>query len=284
MEIIHTIAALRERTDAWRTKGLRQALAPTMGNLHAGHLDLVVAARKTADRVVASIFVNPTQFGPGEDFETYPRTLEADSAQLRMAGVDLLFAPSLDEMYPHGRKTLTVVDMPTLSRLLCGRHRPGHFPGVVTIVSKLFNLCSPDVALFGEKDFQQLVLVRQLVQDLDFAVEIQSVPIRREQDGLAMSSRNRYLSSEERRQAPRLYETLRELAARIRAGDHQYAGLEQLGEDSLRKAGFRPDYVAIRSTADLLPPSFWEEQTKEDLVVLAAACLGKARLIDNIRA
>ena len=286
MKTIHTIAALREQVGAWKAEGLKLALAPTMGNLHAGHLDLARAAREAADRVLVSIFVNPTQFGQGEDFEAYPRTLETDGAKLRSAGVDLLFVPSVDEMYPQGRgqgrERLTVVEVPELSRCLCGRSRPGHFAGVAGVVSKLFNLCSPDVAVFGEKDFQQLVVIRQMVRDLNFPVEIRAAPIRREQDGLAMSSRNRYLSPEERRRAPRLYETLRDLAERIRARDCRYADLERMGEDGLKEAGFKPDYVSVRRVSDLSEP-VEGERTEDELVILAAAYLGKARLIDNIR-
>ena len=282
MKTIHTIAALQEQVGVWKAGGLKLALVPTMGHLHAGHLDLARAAREAADRVLVSIFVNPTQFGQGEDFEAYPRTLEADGAKLRNAGVDLLFAPSVDEMYPQGRERLTVVEVPDLSRCLCGQSRPGHFAGVTGVISKLFNLCSPDVAVFGEKDFQQLVVIRQLVRDLNFPVEILAVPIRREGDSLAMSSRNRYLSPEQRRRAPRLYKILRDLAERIRAGDHRYADLERIGEAGLKEAGFRPDYVSVRRVSDLSEPPE-EEWADDELVILAAAYLGKARLIDNIR-
>ena len=282
MHTVSASAALRAQTHAWKAAGHTIALVPTMGNLHAGHLDLVAAARAAADRVLVSLFVNPTQFSPGEDFANYPRTLEADQAQLRQAGADLLFAPSVEEMYPHGRDNLTVIDIPSLTGLLCGQSRPGHFAGVAGVVAKLFNLCTPDLAWFGEKDFQQLTVIRRLVRDLNFPVDIRSAPTRRETDGLAMSSRNRYLTPEERRRAPELHATLCDLVERIRAGDRRYADLEREGETRLRAAGFAPDYVAIRRVADLLPPAP-DADDHEARIVLAAARLGKARLIDNLR-
>lgn len=280
MKTIHAIADLRAQVRAWKTAGQTLALVPTMGNLHAGHLDLVAAARAAANRTLVSLFVNPTQFGPGEDFAAYPRTLDADREQLRRAGADLLFAPSEQTMYPHGRERLATIDIPSLTGLLCGKSRPGHFVGVASVVGKLFNLCAPDIALFGEKDFQQLTVIRQLARDLNFPVDIRAVPTRREADGLAMSSRNRYLTPDERRRAPQLHATLHDLAERIRAGDRRYGELERQGEARLAAAGFRPDYIAVRRVADLLPPA---PDADEERVILAAAHLGKARLIDNIR-
>jgi len=272
-----TIAALRERLASWRRTGERIALVPTMGNLHAGHLQLVEAARKRADRVVVSIFVNPTQFGEGEDYASYPRTLAEDTRKLCARSTDLLFSPQPAEVYPEGSKT--VVEVRELNRILCGRFRPVHFNGVTTVVSKLLNMVQPDVALFGEKDFQQLLVIRRMVADLDIPVEIVGVPTVREADGLAMSSRNDYLSVAERLIAPSLYRSLRAAKQLIEAGGRDFRQIEQQQLEALRQVGFNPDYFSIRRRSDLL----LAEKQDVDLVILAAAWLGKARLIDNVQ-
>ncbi|MFZ1494206.1 MAG: pantoate--beta-alanine ligase [Candidatus Competibacter denitrificans] len=280
MQTVHTIAELRAHVSGWRRAGERVALVPTMGNLHRGHIHLVERARAQAPRTVASIFVNPSQFGPKEDFAGYPRTLAEDSRQLEAAGLDLLFAPSVAEMYPRSLETMTQVSVPELSGVLCGASRPIHFRGVATVVSKLFNMAQPDIALFGEKDWQQLMVIRRLVADLDFPIEIIGVPTVRETDGLAMSSRNGYLTSAERAIAPALYATLLASAEQLRAGGRDY---EQVAADAnarLADAGFRPDYFTIRRADDLQPPG----ENDRDLRILAAAWLGRARLIDNIAA
>ncbi len=280
METLHRIPDLRRRRAAWRTAGERLALVPTMGNLHAGHLALVERARALADRVVVSIFVNPLQFGPGEDFETYPRTLEADLAALAPLGVDLVFAPPEAEIYPEGRAATTRVEVPGLSDRFCGRHRPGFFVGVATVVAKLFNLVEPEWALFGEKDYQQLLVIRKMVRDLDWPIRIEGVPTVREPDGLALSSRNAYLTPAERRCAPGLYRTLQWVAQRVRQDRAlPRPELEAAAMERLRDQGFRPDYVAIRRRGDLE----YAQPEDRELIVLAAAWLGsRARLIDNL--
>jgi len=278
MNTQRTIAGVREQVRAWRLAGERVAFVPTMGNLHAGHMSLVARARELADRVVVSIFVNPLQFSVGEDLSAYPRTPEEDAVMLEGAGVDLLFLPEEAEVYPRGREGVTYVEVPGISELLCGASRPGHFRGVATVVCKLFNIVQPDVACFGEKDFQQLAVLRRMVAELDIPVEMVGVPTMREVDGLAMSSRNGYLSSEERRIAPALYQTLQALARRLREGESDYSLLQREGVVELEKAGFRPDYLEIRRADDLMPPHGGEGV----LVILAAAWLGRARLIDNL--
>ena len=277
LQVAH-VADLRERVRAWRVAGERIAFVPTMGNLHAGHLSLVRAGRMHADRVVASIFVNPLQFGPSEDLDAYPRTLDADRRQLEASGCDLLFTPSVDEVYPRGQDSQTRVEVPGISDILCGASRPGHFVGVATVVCKLLNMVQPDVALFGEKDFQQLLVIRRLVEDLALPVEVVGVPTARESDGLAMSSRNGYLTPEERALAPALYRVLNATAEAMRAGE-PIERAERAGLDALAAAGLRPDYLSVRRAEDLAPAG------PEDraLVILAAAYLGRARLIDNLR-
>lgn len=278
MRTVHTIAELRAQVAAWRRAGERVAFVPTMGNLHRGHIHLVERARELAPRTVASIFVNPTQFGPSEDYAGYPRTLEDDGRQLAAAELGLLFAPNVAEMYPRPLDEMTQVTVPQLSGILCGASRPIHFRGVATVVSKLFNMVQPDVALFGEKDWQQLVVIRRLVADLDFPVEIVGVPTVREADGLAMSSRNGYLTAEERAIAPALYATLVASAERLRAGERDYERLAGEAKTQLAAVGFRPDYFEIRRAHDLRPPADGDT----DLRILAAAWLGRARLIDNL--
>ena len=279
MRITGSIPKLRALIAEWRRHRQRVAFVPTMGNLHPGHLSLVEKARAISDRVVASIFVNPMQFGPAEDFASYPRTLAADEAVLREQGTDLLFAPELAAMYPLDRRRTTRVEVPDISDMLCGEFRPGFFTGVATVVAKLFNLVQPDVAVFGEKDFQQLVIIRRMVTELDWPIEVVGMPTVREADGLAMSSRNAYLRAEERAVAPRLYAVLCDLADRLRGGSGDFQALEAGGMQQLAAAGFQPDYVSVRRWEDLAEP----DASDRKLVVLAAAWLGdRARLIDNI--
>ena len=277
MKTINDIGGLRAKVEYWR-RGGNVAFVPTMGNLHAGHLSLVREARKIADRVVVSIFVNPLQFGAGEDFENYPRTLELDAGMLEGEGTDLLFAPPVELMYPKPASEQTLVKVPGISELLCGAHRPGHFVGVATVVCKLFNMVQPDIALFGKKDFQQLMVIRRMVEDLAMPVRVVGIDTYRESDGLAMSSRNGYLEPEERAMAPVLYRVLSGLAEKLRQGNEDYAGLQSQAVRELDENGFRTDYVAIRRAEDLLEPA----PDEANLVVLIAAYLGKARLIDNI--
>ena len=281
MQILNTIAELRAQVTAWKRAGERVAFVPTMGNLHPGHIRLVERARELASRTVASIFVNPMQFGANEDYAGYPRTLENDGRQLQAAGLDLLFAPPLTEIYPRPLEQMTQVAVPELPAVLCGVSRPTHFNGVTTVVTKLFNQVQPDVAVFGEKDWQQLLLIRRMVIDLDMPVEIVGVPIVREADGLAMSSRNGYLSVQERAIAPTLYAILQATAERLQKGERDYAGLEAEAKMRLAAASFRPDYVEIRGSNDLQRPTE-ETQAISDLRIFAAAWLGRARLIDNL--
>lgn len=274
----HTVAELRQRIKRWRDIHQRVALVPTLGNLHAGHLALVKRAHELAERVVVSIFVNPMQFGPKEDFGAYPRTPEADRLQLAVNGVDLLFAPEVDEVYPGGVDNVSRVEVPALSGILDGASRPGHFTGVATVVTKLFNMVQPDVAIFGEKDYQQLLVIRRMTADLCLPVEIVGHPTVREPDGLAMSSRNQYLTKPERAQAPLLNYVLRETVLALRAGERDFAALQQQAMQRLDQEGFRSDYVEIRQADSLMAPGAGDTR----FVVLGAAQLGKARLIDNV--
>ncbi|MCO5762539.1 MAG: pantoate--beta-alanine ligase [Chromatiaceae bacterium] len=278
LETIEQISTLRERVAGWRRAGQRVAFVPTMGNLHAGHLALVAEARRLAERVVVSIFVNPLQFGPQEDFGAYPRTLARDQELLAGAGTDLLFAPSVEVVYPRGQAEQTRVEVPGISDILCGASRPGHFVGVATVVCKLFNMVQPDLAVFGEKDYQQLMVIRRMTLDLSLPVAIQGLATVREADGLAMSSRNGYLTAQERARAPALYLTLRRCAEWLRQG-LDIAAVEGLGREEIAAAGFGPDYVSVRRAANLGLPQAGDRE----LVVLAAARLGRARLIDNLR-
>ena len=274
----HTVADLRLRLQRWRNIGQSVALVPTMGNLHAGHIALVKHANRLADRVVVSIFVNPMQFGPKEDFGAYPRTPEADRLQLAVAGTDLLFTPEVEEVYPGGMEGVTRVEVPAFSGILDGASRPGHFTGVATVVAKLFNMVQPDVAVFGEKDYQQLLVIRRMAADLCLPIQIVGHPTVREADGLAMSSRNQYLSKSERAQAPLLQRVLRDTEKALREGARGYATLQQQAVEKLTAGGFRPDYVEIRQADTLAPPG----EDEKRFVVLGAAWLGKARLIDNL--
>ncbi|MEJ1965244.1 MAG: pantoate--beta-alanine ligase [Gammaproteobacteria bacterium] len=280
METVTTIAAVRERVRQWRAQKLRVAFVPTMGNLHPGHISLIELARKRGDRFIASIFVNPMQFGPNEDFAHYPRTPTNDERMLAEAGCDLMFMPDVAEIYPRGYEHDTRVAVPELSAVLDGEFRPGHFDGVSTIVAKLFNIVTPDIAVFGEKDFQQLAIIRRMVADLCVPIEIVGAPTVREGDGLAMSSRNQYLTAEERKIAPTLHQTLMRVVARIKSGDSDFATIESAELDTLKKHGFRPDYFTVRDAKTLTAPVGPEAR---HLVVLVAARLGKARLIDNLQ-
>ncbi len=277
MLTVTSIAALRRQISRWREAGESIALVPTMGNLHDGHLQLVRIAHKKADRVVVSIFVNPTQFGEGEDFAAYPRTEREDREKLHKHAVDLLFQPSLQEIYPPGSSTFITVN--GISDLHCGASRLGHFSGVATIVCKLFNMVQPDVALFGEKDWQQLAVIRCMVRDLDMPVAIVAVATVREADGLAMSSRNAYLTVAQRRIAAKLYQSLREAKQMLVSEAMEFSRIEQQQLQFLTEAGFQPDYFSICYADNLLPATRFDR----DLIILVAAKLGKARLIDNIQ-
>lgn len=282
MQIIRELPSLQQILSDWRQQGESFALVPTMGNLHAGHLALVKAAVPAADRTMATIFVNPTQFVAGEDYDHYPRTAEEDCRLLEQAGGDLVFMPDVETMYPAGVANHTRVTVPGLDNILCGEYRPGHFSGVATVVTKLLNMIRPDLAFFGEKDYQQLLVIRRLVTDLAIDVDVRSVPTVREADGLAMSSRNNYLTDTERALAPQLYELLCDIAEKLRAGRTDYRELETAAMSQLADAGWRPEYVAIRRADDLAQPEP-DAGATISLVILAAAWLGRARLIDNIR-
>jgi len=278
MITLEEIDALRRQIQRWRKADDSIALVPTMGNLHPGHLKLVEVAMNMADRVVVSIFVNPMQFGEGEDFAAYPRTMEEDSGSLESLGTDLLFAPAVSDVYPASSGSQTRVDVPEISDIFCGTSRPGHFVGVATVVCKLFNMVQPDIAIFGDKDFQQLMVIRRMTEDLSFPIRIHGVPTVREEDGLARSSRNGYLTTEERAHAPAIYRSLQQTADKIRAGDTNYERLVKQAQETLEAEGFRPDYFRVVRAGDLMEPS----RDDTELVILAAAYLGKARLIDNI--
>lgn len=278
MNTVKTVLELRAAVARARSEGKRIALTPTMGNLHSGHAALVSKAAQRADFVVASIFVNPLQFGPNEDLATYPRTLAADQEKLLQAGCNLLFTPGVEEMYPHGMADQTLVSVPHLSQGLCGASRPGHFEGVATVVSKLSNMVQPDLAIFGEKDFQQLAVIRAMVRDLNMPIQIIGEPTVRADDGLALSSRNGYLDEAQRAAAPALYQAIRQTAEAISAGEQDFETLLNSKKQQLQAAGFRIDYLEIRN-ADSLRPTTAEDP---DLVILAAAFMGKTRLIDNL--
>jgi pantoate--beta-alanine ligase len=278
MIIAQSVAELKHEIARLRAAGRRIAFVPTMGNLHAGHRYLMQQARRHADAVVASIYVNPLQFGPQEDFGAYPRTPQPDRTLLEAAGVELLFFPDDAAIYPRGRAASTRVEVPGVSDILCGAARPGHFRGVTTVVHRLFQLVTPDVALFGKKDYQQLLVIRLMTADFDLPIEIIGVDTVRDADGLAMSSRNGYLTPAERSVAPRLYATLQALAGQIQCAASGFAAYETQAAQQLEMAGFRPDYVSVRRWQDLAIPGPDDRQ----LVILAAAWLGRARLIDNL--
>ena len=278
MNTVKSVRDLRAAIAQARAEGKQIAFVPTMGNLHAGHAALVEKAAQRADFVVASIFVNPLQFGPSEDLDKYPRTLAADQDKLVEAGCHLLFTPDVEEMYPHGMHGQTRVSVPGVSEGLCGASRPGHFEGVATVVSKLFNMVQPDLAIFGQKDFQQLAVIRTLVRDLNMPIQIIGEPTVRAEDGLALSSRNGYLNAEQRAAAPTLYRSLEQIASAIQAGERDYPRLIAQAQQLQSAAGFRPDYLEIRESNSLRPASAEDRQ----LVILVAAFIGSTRLIDNL--
>ncbi len=278
MQTVADPSALRAIVRGWHALGHSVALVPTMGNLHAGHFALLKQARSRCDRVVASIFVNPTQFGPGEDFATYPRSLAQDQAGLADLGCDVAFTPEVDTMYPFGIENATRVHVPQITEILEGAHRPGHFDGVTTVVSKLFHLVQPDMAVFGRKDYQQLKVIERMTRDLGLPINIVGAETQREDDGLALSSRNQYLSADERRTAAQIHVTLQQMRELLATGKDR-SMIEQASASRLRRLGFEPDYVAIRRAADLAEPDTGEG---EHLVGLIAARLGRTRLIDNL--
>jgi pantoate--beta-alanine ligase len=269
---------LRQQLSAWRAAGERIALVPTMGNLHDGHASLIRIARRHADRVVVTVYVNPTQFGPGEDYASYPRTLDDDATRLRAENVDLLFAPDDAAVYPFGIDQATRVSIPELGDELCGAARPGHFDGVTSVVLRLFALVQPNIAVFGQKDYQQQLIIRRMVEDLGLPLQIELAPIVREPSGLAMSSRNGFFSNTERTTAAALYEALRAAADELSAGNRKYAKLEANTMRALAAAQQSPEYVAIRQSSDLARPS----ANCQNLIVLGASRVAGVRLIDNI--
>lgn len=279
MDTVTTVADVRARIRAWRGAGERIAFVPTMGNLHAGHMSLLSAARFRADRVVASIFVNPLQFGPADDFLRYPRTPTEDSMLLSEAGCDLLFAPTVEQIYPDGGSQPTLITVRGLSEGLCGAFRPGHFEGVATVVAKLFGIVAPDVAIFGEKDFQQFAVISQMTRDLAIPVQVIGAPTVRAPDGLALSSRNRYLSAEERARAPAIHAALLAIARRIGAGEEDFEALEADGRRMLEEQNLKTDYFSVCDAHTLKPPT----RLSTDLVVLTAVRMRGARLIDNLQ-
>jgi pantoate--beta-alanine ligase len=280
LRTVQTVNDVRAAVAGWRAAGERIAFAPTMGNLHAGHLSLAALAAGAAPRVVMSIFVNPTQFGPSEDFASYPRTQAEDQRLISAAGnVDLLFVPSAEEVYPFGLDDAVRVQLPALSRDLCGASRPGHFDGVASVVCRLLNIVTPEILFLGQKDYQQYVLMQRMIADLKLPVELRMGPTHREADGLAMSSRNRYLDAEQRRHAPALYAALQRLRDELRSGGKDFAELTRRARAELEQAGFRPDYVEIRRRGTL---GTVDSARDEPLIVLGAAWLGRARLIDNL--
>lgn len=278
MQTVHRISELRAYVKAQKLSGKTVGFVPTMGNLHDGHLSLITVAKEHADIVICSIFVNPMQFGANEDLEAYPRTLDADTQALHSKGCDLLFAPNANEVYPNGLTIQTRVEVPDLGDFHCGASRPGHFVGVATVVAKLFNMVQPDVAIFGEKDFQQLAIIRKMTEDLCFPIHIIGVPTSRESSGLARSSRNGYLTQAEKQTASRIYQTLLFLKSELEKGNRAYGTLTAQATEQLIGAGFRPDYVNIANARSLAPA----DESDKDLVILIAAYLGNTRLIDNI--
>jgi pantoate--beta-alanine ligase len=278
MQTVQDAPALRAAIRGWRAKGQTVGFVPTMGNLHAGHQSLIKLARARTDRVVASVFVNPTQFGPNEDFERYPRTLLQDQTALTEQDCDLLFAPDVATIYPFGAEHSVSLRVPQITDTLEGAHRPGHFDGVATVVCKLFNLVEPDLAVFGQKDFQQLKVIERMVRDLSLPVKVMAAPTLRADDGLALSSRNQYLSATERARAPLIHDTLLKMREMLSKG-HAWRALEQVAVARLLRAGFVPDYAVIRRAEDLAEPA---EGQCDGLIALIAARLGNTRLIDNL--
>ncbi len=278
MKVVHTREELGEQIAEWRHNDEHVALVPTMGSLHNGHLSLVELAKEHAERVVVSIFVNPTQFGEGEDYDKYPRTLEMDKRRLKATGTDLIFAPDVKTVYPFGTENATVVSVPGLTENFCGASRPGHFDGVTSVVARFFAIVQPDVAVFGQKDYQQQLVIRYMAEDMSLPISIITAETVREDDGLAMSSRNAYLSDEERSVAPALYRTLGKIGEELQSGRRNFEELESQASEELTNAGFNVDYFAIRRAQNLEVP----DRDCDELVILTAAELGAARLIDNI--
>jgi len=278
MQVITGKNELREQLRDWRHHDDHVALVATLGNLHTGHIKLVELAREHAERVVVSVYVNPTQFGEDEDFEDYPRTLERDTLRLKQVGADVLFIPDDEVVYPFGHDCATVISVPGLTENFCGASRPGHFDGVTTVVARLFALVQPDVAVFGQKDYQQQLVIRFMTEDLSLPIRIITAETVREADGLAMSSRNQYLTDEDRAVAPLLYEVVAEVGAALQNGKRDFEDLEKTAIGHLEKAGFSIDYFAVRRAQNLAPP----DRDCDELVVIAAVHLGAARLIDTI--
>lgn len=278
MDICRDFTGIRDAVGRWRAAGQRIVFVPTLGNLHEGHMQLVRLAASHGERVIVSIFVNPLQFGKNEDYALYPRTLDADVAKLEREPCDALFCPTDKEIYPNGVEEQTTVAVPTMTNILCGATRPGHFTGVTTIVAKLFNIVQPDAAVFGIKDFQQLAVVKRMVQDLCMPIAIIEAPVARAEDGLALSSRNGYLDSRERAIAPALYRLLCAARERILDGERHYEMIEAETRVELLKAGMRPDYFSVRCALTLEPAT----PAERELAILAAAWLGATRLIDNV--
>ena len=279
MESIFDVQSLRAQSKAWQLSGLTVAIVPTMGNLHSGHLSLLGRAQDLADRTIVSIFVNPIQFGVGEDYDSYPSTIKEDLQKLEIAGVDTVFMPDLKELYPGGTEVDTRITVPEISDILCGEYRKGHFSGVATVVAKLLINSTPDYALFGEKDFQQVLVIRRMVVDMLLPVQIVSMPTCRETDGLAISSRNRYLSRQERGKSSAIYSALQSAVERLRNGAFTVEEIEQEGVISLTEMGMKVEYFSIRRQKDLLPVN----SSDRNIVVLTAVWLGSARLIDNLK-
>ena len=277
MKVVHTVKELRQAVSAARAQGQTIGFVPTMGNLHQGHISLIDTAKAKSGFVVASVFVNPLQFDDQNDLARYPRTLPEDSAKLEAAHCDLLFAPSVEEMYPNGQAGMSKVTVPGVTDCLCGASRPGHFDGVATVVTKLFNMVQPDIAFFGQKDFQQVAVIRKFVADLNIPVTIETVPTKRADNGLALSSRNGYLTADELAKAPSLYQTLTEIAAELQQGK-AIADSLAAAKQRLSERGFIPDYLEVRHAHTLAPATAGDQE----IVILAAAHLGKARLIDNL--
>jgi pantoate--beta-alanine ligase len=278
MQILETTPSVRAKVKEWRQQNLAIALVPTMGNLHQGHLSLIEKAKILADKVIVSVFINPMQFDEQADWDAYPRTLEQDIHQLTTIVCDAVFAPKIETMYPNGMDEQTLVSVPTMDDKLCGLHRPGHFDGVATVVSKLFNIVQADMAIFGEKDYQQLLLIKKLVSDMNIDIKIIGSETFREEDGLAMSSRNQNLDVQQRKTAPKLYQCLSMVVEHLQQGDKNFAELQQHAMKELEQVGFEPEYVDIRNALNLEPA----DESDKDLRILAAARLGQVRLIDNI--
>ncbi len=280
MEIIFDLKGLRGAVSGWKSQGNSIALVPTMGNLHLGHLSLIEGAKDQADRTVVSIFVNPIQFGHGEDYELYPSTLEQDLDILRDANVDLVFAPNLDELYPAGIEADTRITVPDISDILCGEFRPGHFSGVATVVMKLLINVQPDYAFFGEKDYQQTLVIRRMVSDLLLPVKVLTLPIIREENGLAMSSRNSYLNESQKQLSSGIYKAIEKAATMLRTGADSFDGIEKSSVDWLEELGFKVEYFSIRRRQDL---KLVNDGVDKSLIILVAAWIGDTRLIDNLQ-